>query len=223
MSPGRHGAVAVACLAVLAVTGCAQPQPTAASTMPPVAPTSRVSTSTSSTSTSPTSSTSTSPTSPTSTSPTSTPASPAVDEPRGATNALLHANRAAATSVAIAFGLALNVADTRSDTGAQTAGDRAAQLATADLAVGLVHPNAAMLSQWDQLSPRQGWTTVTAQDGGLGPAPADTAAGAVRGVSTATTMHGADGWHTTPADHVYLVRLTRSGHTWSVSSFEKLA
>lgn len=221
MSAVRHGAAAVACLAVLTAAGCAQPHPTPASTMPPVAPTSGISTDPASTS--PSSASIPPSTSAASTPPHSTPSSPAAGEPRGATAALLHVDRAAATSVAIAFGLALNVADTRSDVSTRTAGDRAAQLASSDLAAGLVHPSATMSTQWDQLSAHQGWTTVTARNGGLGPAPADTAAGAVRGISTATTMHGADGWQASPADHVYLVRLTRSGRDWSVSSFEKLA
>ncbi|GAB3930691.1 hypothetical protein GCM10011575_47340 [Microlunatus endophyticus] len=79
-------------------------------------------------------------------------------------------------------------------------------------------------TRWDQLVAHHGWVAVSAELGGLGPGPKDTATSAVRGVTTTPTDHGAGHWTSWPDRSermTYVIYLTRTkpGADWSVSKY----
>lgn len=139
--------------------------------------------------------------------------------------AVVH-DRRDAGQVAAAFAARLDLWDTAIDHRPNDAAKRAARLATAGFRHKMLDgaPVAAPGAHWTTLAQHHGWTTVTAQLGGLGEPPSDSPTGAWRVVTTTATPRGPHRWRGTPMTTTYAIQLvrTRPGNPWYVTDYRLL-
>jgi hypothetical protein len=144
--------------------------------------------------------------------------------PRGLKLNTAKVDRTDADAVAVAFATLCGTYDTKIDNSPNDAGRRASMFATAQLATqmrrnaGVTGPDAA----WATMAAHHAYTTVHAQQGGMGEGPQDTTTQAVRGVTIVLQQHGDHGWQPAPNNpETLLIWLHRSGkgEPWSVSEY----
>jgi hypothetical protein len=129
-------------------------------------------------------------------------------------------------AVAAAFGVLLGSYDCRSDRSIRDAAVRAAVLATPQLAKQLrseAGPKGPVV-HWSLMASHDGYTTVRARLGGLGPNPPDQLRTAARALSITVEPHGA-AWHAAAlAPQPLLVTLHREarGGPWAVARIKSL-
>lgn len=144
--------------------------------------------------------------------------------PRGLTPDQQKVDRHSADAVAEAFVVRLEAWDSNLDRRPNDAARRAAAYATPEFRARMLagEPRGSPGERWTVLVSHHGWTTVTAELGGIGENPPTTTRAAVRPVTPVPVDHGADGWTSYPAvPGTYVVELQRAGkgQPWAVSSY----